>query len=233
MVRWTRDPTGLPLGIFVATLTVTAAGATGSPAEIKDTLVVAQALMLSVSPQARADTTMEGATIVSSDSTAVTLIGLGSSTAVWSATHTSAPWLTLTTSGGTSSGMARWTRDPSGLSAGTLVDTIAVTTTGASPDTVTVTLVVVPPVSVTNAVNHILVGSVLSALQEAFLDSNGNSDGTYNVGDVLAWLDRCNSATPEGCVASEAEIEQARAVLDGLQQGAAADSQLMREGRLK
>ena len=121
MVRWTRDPTGLPLGKFVATLTVTAVGATGSPAEIKDTLVVAQALMLSVSPQARADTTMEGATIVSSDSTAVTLIGLGSSTAVWSATHTSAPWLTLTTSGGTSSGMARWTRDPSGLSAGTLV----------------------------------------------------------------------------------------------------------------
>ncbi len=167
------------------------------------------------------------------DSTTVTLIGLGSSTAVWSATHTSATWLTLTTAGGTSSGMARWTRDPSGLSAGTLVDTIAVTTTGANPDTVTVTLVVVPPVSLTNAVNHLLVGNVLSALQQTFLDVNGNDDGTYNVGDVLAWLDRCNSATPEGCVASEAEIEQASAVLDSLQQGTASDSRLIGEGRLE
>jgi len=52
--------------------------------------------------------------------------------------------------------------------------------------------------------------------------------------DLVNARDRHDPGTPEGCVASEAEIEQARAVLDGLQQGtAAADSQLIRGGRLK
>ncbi len=131
--------------------------------------------------------------------------------------------------------MVRWSRDPSGLSAGTFVDTVTVTAAGASgsPATVIDTLAVVTQIALSDAVQHLLLGGVLSALQEAFLDASGNADGAYNLGDVLAWLDRCNSATPEGCVASAAEIERASAVLDSLRQDTAPDSQLIRKGRLE
>jgi len=42
-LRWSRDPTGLAPGTYVDTLTVTAAGATGSPARVIDTLTITQA----------------------------------------------------------------------------------------------------------------------------------------------------------------------------------------------
>ncbi len=42
-IRWTRDPTGLPDGSYVDTLTVTVAGASGSPARVVDTLVIGSA----------------------------------------------------------------------------------------------------------------------------------------------------------------------------------------------
>ena len=94
------------------------------------------------------------------------------------------------------------------------------------------TLRVAAQIALSDAAQHLLVGGLLSALQEAFLDASGNADGTYNLGDVLAWLDHCNSATPAGCVASAAEIERASAVLDSLRQDTAPDS-LIRKGRLE
>jgi len=42
-LRWTRDPSGLADGSYIDTLTVTAAGAAGSPARVIDTLVVTSA----------------------------------------------------------------------------------------------------------------------------------------------------------------------------------------------
>lgn len=234
-VRWSRDPTGLTAGTYVDTIVVTSTDAGGSPAMIVDTLLVETALALALDPTSRADTTIAGGTTAIADSASVNLTGFGSATIAWTATHGGASWFTITTANGTGGGMVRWSRDPSGLSAGTFVDTITVTAAGASgsPATVIDTLAVVTQIALNDAVQHLLLGSVLSALQEAFLDANGNADGAYNLGDVLAWLDRCNSTTPEGCVASAAEIERAGAVLDSLQQGTAPDSQLIRKGRLE
>ncbi len=147
MVRWTRDPSGLAEGTYLDTITVTAAGAAGSPATVIDTLVILPPLTLAVSPSSRADSAIDGDTEALPDSATVTLTGTGAATATWSATKGAAPWNTLTTAAGTGSGMVRWTRDPSGLNEGTYVDTIAVTAPGAagSPATVIDTLVILPP----------------------------------------------------------------------------------------
>ena len=203
---------------------------------IVDTLLVQTALALALDPTSRAGITIAGATTAIADSASVNLTGFGSPAIAWTATHGGGSWLTVTTANGTGGGMVRWSRDPSGLKAGvTFVDTITVTAAGASgsPATVIDTLLVAAQIALRDAAQHLLLGGVLAALQEAFLDASGNADGAYNLGDVLAWLDHCNSTTPEGCVASAAEIERAGALLDSLQQGTAPDSQLIRKGRLE
>lgn len=212
-VRWSRDPSGLATGIYVDTIRVTSTGATGSPAEVVDTLLVAGAALLSVDPAVKPDTTVEGSTTPFPDSASVALTGVGSQTGTWTATHTAATWLTLTSPSGTGSGRVRWSINPTGLSAGTLADTIVVAETAGSADTLTVTLLVLSPISLIDAVNHLLLGSVLTNAEESVLDASGNADGTYNLGDVLAWLDRCSGPTPEGCITTQAEVERASSVL--------------------
>ena len=234
-VRWSRDPTGLAAATYVDTIVVTSTNAGGSPALIVVTFLVETARALALDPTSRADTTIAGATTAITDSASVNLTGFGSAAIAWTATHGGASWLTITTANGTGAGLVRWLRDPSGLSAGTFVDTITVTAAvvSGSPATVIDTLVVAASIALTDAAQHLLLGGVLSALQEAFMDASGNADGAYNLGDVLAWLDRCNSATPEGCIASAAEIERTSAVLDSLRQDTVPDSQLIRKERLE
>jgi len=146
-LRWTRDPAGLSDGSYIDTLTVTAPGAAGSPATLFDTLeVTAQPLALAVVPASRSTSVSAGGTVPIADSAAVTLTGAGSTSTTWAAAHSAqAGWLSITTVAGTGSGMLRWSRDPTGLSAGTYVDTLTVTAGGAagSParviDTLTIT----------------------------------------------------------------------------------------------
>ncbi len=88
-------------------------------------------LTLAVVPGTRRDTVTVGATAPRSDSAAVLLTGTNAATATWNATHGSAAWLTLGTSGGTGSGRVTWTRSPAGLTAGIYVDTITVAAPGA------------------------------------------------------------------------------------------------------
>lgn len=98
-------------------------------------------------------------------------------------------------------GAARWRRDASELAAGTFVDTITITSGGAggSPSQVIDSLVVVPAVALDAAADELFFGGVLSDLQKAFLDSQGNDDGVYNLGDVVRWIDWCNGPSPGGC----------------------------------
>ena len=131
VVRWDRDPTGLAVGVYVDTITVTAAGASGSPAELVDSLVVQQPLTLTLTPASRVDTVVVGSTAPTTDSADVLLSGLGAAAAAWTATPLAGTWLTLTTAAGTGSGTVRWQRDPTGLAVGWYVDTIAVTAPGA------------------------------------------------------------------------------------------------------
>ncbi len=102
-------------------------------------------LALAVSPVGSRATVASGSMVSVPDSASVSVTGTGSNTATWAVTHSSqASWLTLSTTGGTGSGVLRWTRDPTGLGVGTHVDTLTVTAAGAlgSPARLMDTLVV-------------------------------------------------------------------------------------------
>jgi len=215
VVRWTRDPSGLTDGTYVDTITVSAPGASGSPAQLVDTLLVERVLAtVTVDPSNRADTLLAGFEDAIADSASVVFTGGGPAVA-WTATHGSATWLTLADSSGTDNGVVRWSRAASSLGVGTHVDTISVTAGAAmgSPVSVIVTLEVTDAVALLDAANHLMLGTGLSPFQAAFLDRFGNQDGTFNVGDVLAWVERCQGASPGGCVTSSAEIERTQNVL--------------------
>ena len=126
----------------------------------------------------------------------------------------------------------RWSRDASTLAAGTYVDTIMVTADGVigSPASIVVTLEVSEAVALADAVNHLMLGTGLSPFQAAFLDRFGNQDGTFNLGDVLAWLDRCQGASQGGCVASSADMERTQNIVDAVRDGEPQGAEPGRDG---
>ena len=147
-VAWSRNTTGLAAGTYVDTITVTAAGATGSPARVIDTLVISSAPVapiLAVSPTSRRATAVQGGS-APSDQASVTITGSGAGSAAWSATRGRA-WITLTRATGTGSGTLAWTRSAAGLVPGTYVDTIRVAATGVqnSPALLIDSLIVTAP----------------------------------------------------------------------------------------
>jgi subtilisin family serine protease len=152
-VFWSRNATGLAVGTYVDTITVTAPGAaSGSPAVLYDTLRITAVVVpvtLALAPRSRNVAVTQG-TNAPSDNATITLTGTNAATTAWSATKKK-NWTTLTTASGTGSGLVAWSRSASGLAVGTYVDTITVTAPGAasgSPavlyDTLRVTSVVVP-----------------------------------------------------------------------------------------
>ncbi len=155
-VAWSRNATGLAVGTYVDTITVTAAGANGSPTTVIDTLRITSApvpLTLAVAPSSRNVAVQQG-NAAPGDNATVTLTGDNAATTAWSATKKKS-WTTLTTASGTGSGTVAWSRNATGLAVGTYVDTITVTAAGAngSPTTVIDTLrITAPPVPVTLAV---------------------------------------------------------------------------------
>ncbi|MEP6591343.1 MAG: hypothetical protein ABJC19_09185, partial [Gemmatimonadota bacterium] len=153
-VAWSRNATGLAVGTYVDTITVTASGV-ATPRTVFDTLritAVPSPLWLAVAPAARSVTVTQGGT-APGDQVTVTLGGDNSSTTTWSATKRKS-WTTLTTANGTGSGTVAWSRNATGLAVGTYVDTISVTATGiATPSVVIDTLrISATPVPLTLAV---------------------------------------------------------------------------------
>ncbi len=205
-VRWARDPAGLPRGTYVDTITVVATAFGVGPAAVVDTMVVQEALAITLGASSRADTTVAGMTALVADSVTLELVGLGSTTAGWVASHGGSSWLTIESDSGVGVGVIRWTRNAAQLAAGVFVDTITVSSPGAigSPLMLLDTLVVAPQIALDDAASELFTGGVLSALQVAFLEASGNDDGLYNLGDVLAWIDHCEGSSPGGCVASSA-----------------------------
>ncbi len=130
-LAWSRNATGLAVGTYVDTLTVTASGASGSPGVVYDTLRVTAAAVpvtLAVAPTSRSASVQQGSA-APSDQASVTLSGSNSATTAWTATKRKL-WTTLTVGSGTGSGNVAWSRNASGLAVGTYVDTISVTATG-------------------------------------------------------------------------------------------------------
>jgi len=193
-LRWTRNPTGLPLGTYVDTITVNASGALGTPAQMVDTFLVLAPLSVTAAPAGRWDSLFQGSTTARPDSATVTLTGYAASSTRWSASHGGSTWLSLTTASGTGSGKVRWSVNPTGVAAGLYVDTIAITASGAigSPARILDTLrVAEPPIALTCAENVLLVNSTcLGGVERNYLDQTGNRNQGYDLGDLLSYLDR-------------------------------------------
>ena len=194
LLRWNRDPTGLGVGSYIDTITVTSAGAVGSPLRILDTLQILGPLSAAVTPLSHRDSLPQGLASAQTDSAAITLASFGSDTARWTATHTSAAWLTLAAANGVGSGALRWSVAPAGLGSGLYVDTIVVTVAGAlgSPVHLVDTLQVYEPaIDLACAEQGLLAGATcLTPAERDYLDATGNHDGAYDLGDLLAYLDR-------------------------------------------
>ncbi len=145
-VAWTRNATGLAVGMHVDTITVSASGASGSPAMLIDTLEVtapAVPATMALSPASRRTSVVEEGA-APPDSATVTMSGTNSWSVGWNASARH-PWTRVTTTSGAGSGKVRWDRDAGGLPAGTYVDTIMVTASAAgSPARIIDTLVVSP-----------------------------------------------------------------------------------------
>jgi hypothetical protein len=183
-VRWTRTTASLTAGTYVDTIRVTTSQ--GGLAQLVDTVAILP-IPLVLETTSRRDTAESGSVTAVPDSVAVTLQGPGSTTATWTATHGAGAWLSLTTAAGTGSGVARWTRDPTGLLPGAYVDTIRVATSLGDTAVVIDTFVLLPPaVTATCAADDLLAPGCLTDDERRYLDLTGNADGTYNLGDLVA-----------------------------------------------
>jgi photosystem II stability/assembly factor-like uncharacterized protein len=188
-LRWEKDPTGLEEGVYVDTIRVASIGAEGTPTLIVDSLVM-DTPPVGLDPTVRSWSTVSGELEAIPDSARVLLSGAGAGAAQWTASNGSS-WLTLTTASGTGSSMLRWTRDPSGLGPGTLVDTITVESSNGGQAHLIDAFTLTEPFIPSNCpVDHLLGSPCLSDLQLRFLDIEGNADGIYNLGDFLAQLAR-------------------------------------------
>ncbi len=211
-VAWSRNSSALAAGTYVDTITVSATGATGSPAVVYDSLVVTPVVpvTLAVAPGARSVSVQQGGAAAGSSAT-VTLTGTNASTTAWTATKKKS-WTTLTTSSGTGSGTVAWTRSTVPLSVGTYVDTITVSATGAigSPTVVYDTIhVTAAPVPVTIAVSPaarsatIQAGSSAPATSVAVTLSGDNAASTsWSTTHKASWVTlTTSSGTGSGTLA--------------------------------
>ena len=145
-VTVTPSIAGLAAGTYSTDVTVTAAGATGSPRTIPVTFTVDPPAppALSVSPASVSLSTTEGA--ASPAARTLTVSNTGGGTLNWTASD-DAPWLDVSPASGTGGATITVTPATAGLAQGTYEADVTVTATGASgsPRVVPVTLTVGPP----------------------------------------------------------------------------------------
>lgn len=149
--------------------------------------------VLEASTIVRTSSALMGEEAVLPDSVELRFDGAGAGAARWSATNTSS-WLSLHSTGGATAGspLLRWTRRPSGLAAGTYVDTIVVADPrpGAAALLRIVDILEVrePRVSRACAIEELLGRPCLTDAERRYLDLMGNNDRAYNLGDLLSFL---------------------------------------------
>jgi hypothetical protein len=153
-------------------------------------------LTASITGRTPRDSLPMGELVAKQDSAAVNLIGIGMSNATWTATHGASKWMTLTSASGTGAvTQVRWAKNPVGLAAGRYIDTITVVASGVqgSPLRIVDTLTVYEPVVAADCAAKDLLGtSCLDGVAKRYLDAIGNKDSTFNLGDLLALLERKN-----------------------------------------
>ncbi len=155
----TLNPAGLATGTHTGHVTVTSAGATGSPAQITVTFTITPPPQLAVTPSARTDTAFLGSSAPKTSFIRVSNAGGG--TLSWLATKDSS-WIGLTNPSGTAppTDSATLSQSPNGLATGTHTGHVVINAgaIAGSPSTVTTTFVIVPC-----AVNSVTPDALVSA----------------------------------------------------------------------
>ena len=185
---------GLAAGTYTGSVTVAAAGATGSPVTIGVTLSVAAAAApsLSVASKTLSFAGTAGGSNPSSQSVAIS--NSGSGTLNWSAS-TATAWLSVSPASGTGTGSISIQPNLSGLAAGTYSGSVTVSAAGAagSPATIAVTLVVSAASTPQPLISINCGGSAMTA-------SDGTqwaADNYYTGGDQLYTSYAINGANPQ------------------------------------
>jgi hypothetical protein len=191
------NPTGLAAGTYNGTVTITSAGATGSPQTVSVGLVVSAPPTLNATP-----TTLSFSYQIGGATPPTQPISVSSSGAALSFTTAASggTWLSATPASGTTPGTVNVAVNPAGLAAGTYNGTVTITSTGAtgSPQTVSVSLVVSaapPPVltaSPTTLSFNYQIGAATPATQPVSVTSSGAALSFTAVASGGTWL----SATP-------------------------------------
>ncbi len=196
-IRWARRTDSLLAGLHRDTILVTAPGATGSPVKIADSVIVTVAPQFST--VSRTDTMISGTATPRAATTTLTILGDPGASA-WTVTHlTAATWTTLTTTNGTGGGSIQWSKNVSNVLPGTYYDTLTVTIPGAPPMKFPDHLIVTEPAVVRScAVNHFFGSACLDATALKWMDLTGNNDGSFNLGDFIAYLARTPAGPPSG-----------------------------------
>ncbi len=190
------NPSGLAVGSYSGSVTVTVPGASNSPQSVGVTLNVAAQPNLTLSPGSLTFDYHTGAGAPPTQGVSVNSSG----GALSYTTSTSVAWLTASPGSGTTPGTVNIGINPSGLTAGTYNGTVTVTSSAAgnSPQKVNVTLTVSAGASSLSLSPSTLSfsyqsGGFLPSSKAVSVASNGAALN-YTVGTSAAWL----SASPAG-----------------------------------
>jgi uncharacterized protein (TIGR03437 family) len=185
-VKVSVNATSLAVGTYTGAVTITAAGASGSPITYAVTLNVVTPITITATPAALSFAALLNATAPAAQSVQVgangasgvgTLAIFPFTTAV--TTTSGGTWLSVTPTSGNDPGTISVSVNPVGLAAGAYTGTVTITSTnqnGATPATVTVSLVVsAAPTPVIAAVENVasgFIGSVSPGEEVAIYGSN-------------------------------------------------------------
>jgi trimeric autotransporter adhesin len=171
----------LAVGTYSGTVTITAAGATGSPITYLVTLNVVSPITITATPAALSFSAILNASAPAAQTVQVGASGASAGFAFTTSVTTAAGgnWLSVTPTSGTEPGSLSVSVNPTGLAAGTYTGTIAISSTsqnGATPATVNVSLSVsAAPTPVVAAVANAasgFIGSVSPGEEVAIYGSN-------------------------------------------------------------
>ena len=178
-VSVTANVTGLAPGTYNGTVTITATGATGSPATIPVTLNIAQPPVLTVAPSSL--------TFTGAGSQSLAISNTGGGTLNWTAAANQA-WLTVTPLSGTGAGSVSVTANVTGLAPGTYNGAVTITATGAtgSPATIPVTLNIAQPPVLTVAPSSLTFTGAGS--QSLAISNTGGGTLNWTAAANQAWL---------------------------------------------
>lgn len=195
-LRWTVDPKEAPgPGIYEDTIVLRVDGAAANRAEFVVRLDAIDVAAVELGKRAGGTAaTIAGVSEWFTDTVAVGLRGPNAAEASWTTTYEGPDWLQLLESTGGDDDLLVWRRGAGGLSAGgTRAAELVIRVDGSSAPPVVLadTLVVAGDVSVERAFSLLASGPLAGSLPRRVLDRLGNQDGEYNLGDFLAWIDRC------------------------------------------